>query len=64
MVLIGFGCHLSPLMGDGPIPEWTVGNGAAAVVVSGLSRDTEFAVPDSRAQRRGSDDVKFTEVGP
>ena len=51
-------------MGDGPIPEWTVGNGAAAVVVSGLSRDTEFAVPDSRALRRGSYDVKFTEVGP
>ena len=49
---------------DHPIEEWSPGNGADMVVVTGLSRDTEFAVPDQYALRRGDYDIKFQEVGP
>ena len=49
---------------DVPIPEWTVGNGADRVVITGLDRDTELQVPDSRNLRRASYSLNLTEVGP
>ena len=48
---------------DAPV-EWTVGNGADAVVITGLDRDTELQVPDSRNLRRGDYSLNLTEVGP
>lgn len=48
---------------DAPV-EWTVGNGADAVVITDLSRDTELAVPDDRNLRRGDYSLNLTEVGP
>lgn len=44
--------------------EWTVGNGANAVVITGLSRDTDLAVPDDRNLRRGDYSLTLAEVGP
>ena len=48
---------------DAPV-EWTVGNGANAVVITGLSRDTDLAVPDDRNLRRGDYSLTLAEVGP
>jgi len=48
---------------DAPV-EWTVGNGADAVVITGLSRDTDLAVPDDRNLRRGDYSLTLAEVGP
>ena len=48
---------------DGPV-EWAPGNGADRVVITGLDRDTELQVPDSRNLRRASYSLNLTEVGP
>ena len=48
---------------DEPV-EWTVGNGADAVVITGLSRDTDLTVPDDRNLRRGDYSLTLAEVGP
>lgn len=48
---------------DGPV-EWSPGNGADRVVITGLDRDTELQVPDSRHLRRASYSLNLTEVGP
>ena len=44
--------------------EWSPGNGADQVVITGLDRDTELQVPDSRNLRRASYSLNLTEVGP
>lgn len=49
---------------DAPIPEWSPGNGADRVVITGLDRDTELQVPDSRNLRRADYSLSLTEVGP
>ena len=48
---------------DAPV-EWSPGNGADRVVITGLDRDTELQVPDSRNLRRASYSLNLTEVGP
>lgn len=47
-----------------PIPEWAPGRGADRVVITGASRDTNLAVPDSYALRHGDFNLFLSEVGP
>lgn len=48
---------------DAPV-EWSTGNGADRVVITGLDRDTDLQVPDSRELRRADYGITMTEVGP
>ena len=48
---------------DAPV-EWSTGNGADRVVITGLDRDTDLQVPDSRELRRANYGITMMEVGP
>ena len=47
-----------------PIEEWSIGEGADRVVISGSSTDTSMAVPDRYALRRSDYSLTLLEMGP
>ena len=47
-----------------PIQEWSVGEGADRVVITGSALDTDMAVPDRHSLRRGSYSLNLLEMGP
>lgn len=49
---------------DAPIEEWSPGEGADRVVVTGSSRQTDMAVPDDYALRRSTHSFTLLETGP
>lgn len=48
---------------DAPIQEWSIGEGADRVVITGFSRDTTMAVPDQYALRRSNYSLTLMEPG-
>lgn len=48
---------------DEPIQEWSIGEGADRVVITGFSRDTTMAVPDQYALRRSNYSLSLMEPG-
>lgn len=49
---------------DAPVEEWSPGEGADRVVVTGSSRQTSMAVPDNYALRRSTHSFTLLETGP